>query len=196
MTINLTKGGNINLSKHAPGMKRALVGLGWDARVTDGAAFDLDASVILCGADGKALSDAHLVFYGNPTSPDTAVAHQGDNVTGAGDGDDEQIIFDLENVAPEVQKCVIVVSIYEAAERGQSFGQVTNAFVRVVDADNELGGEEVRFDLSEDASTERSMIFAEIYRNGSDWKFRAVEQGFAGGLASVIETFGLMANGG
>lgn len=194
MTINLSKGGNINLSKHAPSMTNALVGLGWDARSTDGKEFDLDASVIMCGKDGKALSDPHFIFYGNPTAPDGSVEHRGDNRTGEGDGDDEQVLVHLAKLPAEVEKIVVVVSIYEAEERGQNFGQVSNAYVRVVDADNELGGEEVRYDLSEDSSTERSMIFAEVYRNGSDWKFRAVEQGYSEGLAAVIRDFGLMAS--
>lgn len=192
MGVNLSKGGNINLSKEDPGLAHVLVGLGWDPRTTDGKQFDLDASVILCGEDGKALSDAHFVFYNNTTSPDGSVAHQGDNRDGQGDGDDEQVAINLPGVPAEVAKIVFIVSIDQAEERGQNFGQVANSYIRVVNADN--SGEVARYDLGEDASTERSLVFGEMYRNGADWKFRAIGQGYNSGLAGVIQDYGLMAN--
>lgn len=192
-TISLQKGGNISLSKNTPNMKEALVGLGWDARTTDGAEFDLDASAIVCDASGKALSDQHFVFYNNPADPTDSVRYGGDNRTGEGDGDDETITINLENLSPEADKVVIVVSIYDAENRNQSFGQVSNAYVRVVDNENQ-SGEEVRFDLGEDFSTERSVVFAEIYRKDAEWKFRAIGQGYSSGLAGVVSDYGLNAS--
>ena len=187
MAVSLVKGGNVSLTKEAPSMNVALVGLGWDARVTDGQAFDLDASVFLVGENGKVLSDSHFVFYNNTTSPDGAVQHQGDNRTGEGDGDDEQVKIDLTKVAADVKKLVFAVTIHEAESRKQNFG--SNSFMRVVNNDN--GSEIARFDLSEDASTETAMIFGELYRHGAEWKFKAVGQGFAGGLAALATQHGI-----
>ena len=189
MAVSLVKGGNVSLTKEAPSMNVALVGLGWDARVTDGQAFDLDASVFLVGENGKVLSDSHFVFYNNTTSPDGAVQHQGDNRTGEGDGDDEQVKIDLTKVAADVKKLVLAVTIHEADSRKQNFGMVSNSFMRVVNNDN--GSEIARFDLSEDASTETAMIFGELYRHGAEWKFKAVGQGFAGGLAALATQHGI-----
>jgi tellurium resistance protein TerD len=189
MAVSLAKGGNVSLTKEAPSMNVALVGLGWDARVTDGQAFDLDASVFLVGDDGKVLSDSHFVFYNNTTSPDGAVQHLGDNRTGDGDGDDEQVKIDLTKVAADVKKLVFAVTIHEADSRKQNFGMVSNSFMRVVNNDN--GTEIARFDLSEDASTETAMIFGELYRHGAEWKFKAVGQGFAGGLAALATQHGI-----
>ena len=189
MAVSLVKGGNVSLTKEAPSMNVALVGLGWDARVTDGQAFDLDASVFLVGENGKVLSDSHFVFYNNTTSPDGAVQHQGDNRTGEGDGDDEQVKIDLTKVAADVKKLVFAVTIHEADSRKQNFGMVSNSFMRVVNNDN--GAEIARFDLSEDASTETAMIFGELYRHGGEWKFKAVGQGFAGGLAALATQHGI-----
>ena len=189
MAVSLVKGGNVSLTKEAPSMNVALVGLGWDARVTDGQAFDLDASVFLVGENGKVLSDSHFVFYNNTTSPDGAVQHQGDNRTGEGDGDDEQVKIDLTKVAADVKKLVFAVTIHEADSRKQNFGMVSNSFMRVVNNDN--GSEIARFDLSEDASTETTMIFGELYRHGAEWKFKAVGQGFAGGLAALATQHGI-----
>ena len=189
MAVSLVKGGNVSLTKQAPSMNVALVGLGWDARVTDGQAFDLDASVFLVGENGKVLSDSHFVFYNNTTSPDGAVQHQGDNRTGEGDGDDEQVKIDLTKVAADVKKLVFAVTIHEADSRKQNFGMVSNSFMRVVNNDN--GSEIARFDLSEDASTETAMIFGELYRHGTEWKFKAVGQGFAGGLAALATQHGI-----
>ncbi|HDK6621833.1 TPA: tellurium resistance cAMP binding protein TerE [Klebsiella quasipneumoniae] len=189
MAVSLVKGGNVSLTKEAPSMNVALVGLGWDARVTDGQAFDLDASVFLVGENGKVLSDSHFVFYNNTTSPDGAVQHQGDNRTGEGDGDDEQVKIDLTKVAADVKKLVFAVTIHEADSRKQNFGMVSNSFMRVVNNDN--GSEIARFDLSEDASTETAMILGELYRHGAEWKFKAVGQGFAGGLAALATQHGI-----
>ena len=189
MAVSLVKGGNVSLTKEAPSMNVALVGLGWDARVTDGQAFDLDASVFLVGENGKVLSDSHFVFYNNTTSPDGAVQHQGDNRTGEGDGDDEQVKIDLTKVAADVKKLVFAVTIHEADSRKQNFGMVSNSFMRVVNNDN--GSEIARFDLSEDASTETAMIFGELYRHGAEWKFKAVGQGFAGGVAALATQHGI-----
>jgi tellurium resistance protein TerD len=189
MSVSLTKGGNVSLTKTAPGLTGVVVGLGWDARTTTGAEFDLDASAILVGADGRVVSDSHFVFFNNLRSPEGSVEHLGDNLTGAGDGDDEQLRVNLSIVPAEVDKIVFPVSIYEAESRGQSFGQVRNAFIRVVNqADsNELA----RYDLSEDASTETAMVYGELYRSGAEWKFRAVGQGYATGLAGIARDFGV-----
>ena len=189
MSVSLTKGGNVSLTKEAPGLTNVVVGLGWDIRTTTGADFDLDASAIVLGADGKVLSDKHFVFFNNLTSPDGSVEHTGDNLTGEGEGDDEQVKVNLSGLPPEVDKVVFPVSIYDADSRSQSFGQVRNAFIRVVNA---AGNAEIaRYDLTEDASTETAMVFGEIYRNGADWKFRAVGQGYASGLAGIARDFGV-----
>ncbi|MFD2113667.1 TerD family protein [Thiorhodococcus fuscus] len=189
MAISLNKGGNVNLSKEAPNLVNALVGLGWDARATDGQPFDLDASLFMVKEDGKVPSDAHFIFYNQKTSPDGSVNHTGDNLTGAGEGDDESIKVNLPKVPPEIQRLVIVVTIHEAEARHQNFGQVSNAFVRVVNDDTNQ--EVVRFDLSEDYSTETAMIFGELYRHSGDWKFRAVGQGYAGGLRALALQHGV-----
>jgi tellurium resistance protein TerD len=189
MCVSLTKGGNVSLTKEAPGLTAVAVGLGWDLRTTTGQDFDLDASALVLGADKKVLSDQHFVFYGNTKTPEGAVEHTGDNVTGDGDGDDEVINVDLAAVPANAESIVFPVSIYDADNRGQSFGQVSNAFIRVV---NRSGGQELaRYDLSEDASTETAMVFGELYRNGSDWKFRAVGQGYASGLAGIARDYGV-----
>jgi len=189
MGVSLSKGGNVSLSKEAPGLTAVVVGLGWDARSTTGTDFDLDASAILCTSAGRVLSDAHFVFFNNLKSPDGAVEHTGDNLTGEGEGDDEQVKVNLSLVPVEVDKIVFPVSIYDAESRHQSFGQVSNAFIRVV---NQAGGAEIaRYDLSEDASTETAMVFGEIYRNGADWKFRAVGQGYATGLRGIATDYGV-----
>ena len=189
MGVSLAKGGNVSLTKEAPGLTNVIVGLGWDVRTTTGTDFDLDASAICVGADGKVLSDKHFVFFNNLTTPDGTVEHTGDNLTGEGEGDDEQIKVNLAGMAAEIDKVVFPVSIYDADSRSQSFGQVRNAFIRVVNA---AGNAEIaRYDLTEDASTETAMVFGEIYRNGADWKFRAVGQGYASGLAGIARDFGV-----
>jgi tellurium resistance protein TerD len=189
MTISLTKGGNVSLTKQAPGLSAVVVGLGWDARTTDGQAFDLDSSAIACNAGGTVYSPGHFVFFNNLTSPDGAIHHTGDNVTGEGAGDDEQIRVNLVGLAADLDKIVVAVSIYDAETRGQNFGQVRNAFMRIVDQSNDA--EIARYDLSEDASTETAMVFGEVYRSGSDWKFRAVGQGYSAGLSGIARDFGV-----
>ncbi len=189
VSVSLTKGGNVSLSKEAPGLTNVVVGLGWDARTTTGVEYDLDASVIVAGADGRVLSDKHFIFFNNKVSPDGTIEHTGDNLTGEGEGDDEQVKVNLAGMAAEADKIVFMVSIYEGDTKGQSFGQVRNAFIRVVNAaDNK---ELARYDLSEDASTETAMVFGEVYRNGSDWKFRAVGQGYASGLTGIARDYGV-----
>ena len=189
MAISLTKGGNVNLSKESPGLNKIIVGLGWDSRATDGAAFDLDASAFLVKADGKVRADSDFCFYNNKIVGEGAVQHLGDNTTGAGDGDDEVIKVELAKIPVELDKVVFAVTIYEADIRKQNFGQVNHAYIRVV---NELTGQEIaRYDLSEDASIETAMIFGEIYRVGADWKFKAVGQGFAGGLGALAKAHGV-----
>jgi tellurium resistance protein TerD len=189
MAISLQKGGNVSLTKTDPGLINALVGLGWDARSTDGAAFDLDASVFLVGETGKVLSDGHFIFYNQKTSPDGAVVHSGDNTTGAGEGDDETVSINLPGVDPNIQRIVFAVTIHEAEARNQNFGMVRNAFMRVLNKDSNT--ELARFDLSEDYSTETAMVFGEVYRNGAEWKFKAVGQGFAGGLNALAKDHGV-----
>jgi tellurium resistance protein TerD len=189
MAVSLTKGGNVSLSKEVPGLKAVSVGLGWDTRVTDGTAFDLDASVFLLGLDGKVGSDADFVFYNNTEGRGGAVVHQGDNRTGAGDGDDEVVLVSLDKLPPDVQRLSFAVTIHEADARRQNFGMVSNAFIRVVNADG--GAEIARYDLSEDASTETAMIFGDLYRNNGEWKFKAIGQGFVGGLGPLARSFGV-----
>ncbi|GLX91356.1 MULTISPECIES: TerD family protein [Pseudomonas] len=189
MALSLSKGGNLSLSKEAPGMTKVLVGLGWDARSTDGQDFDLDASAFLLKADGKVRADSDFIFYNQLKSVDGSVEHTGDNRTGEGDGDDEAIKVDLSKVPADIDRIAFTVTIHEADARKQNFGQVRNAFIRIVNQDN--NSEVARYDLAEDASTETAMIFAELYRNGAEWKFRAVGQGFAGGLKPLAESYGL-----
>lgn len=189
MAVSLSKGGNVSLSKEAPGLKAILIGLGWDARSTDGGDFDLDASAFLVKEDGKVRSDSDFIFYNNLKSADGSVEHTGDNLTGEGEGDDETIKIALDKVPAEVQKISITVTIHDADIRHQNFGMVSNAFIRVVNQD---GNKEIaRFDLSEDMSIETAMIFGDIYRHGGEWKFKAVGQGFAGGLQPLAKNFGV-----
>ena len=189
MAISLSKGGNISLSKEEPNLKKILVGLGWDTRSTDGSDFDLDASAFLLAGNDKVRSDADFIFYNQLKSPDGAVEHTGDNKTGAGEGDDEAIKIDLARMAPDVTKIAFTVTIHDAEPRRQNFGMVKNAFIRIVN--DETGREVVRYDLSEDASTETAMVFGEVYRHGNEWKFRAVGQGYAGGLAALARNYGI-----
>ena len=191
MAVSLSKGGNVSLTKQAgnAGLDSVTVGLGWDARSTTGADFDLDASAICCDTNGKVVSDSHFVFFNNLTSPDGTVEHTGDNLTGEGEGDDEQVKVNLKSMDAGVNKVVFPVSIYDAAGRSQSFGQVREAFIRVV---NDVDQSELaRYDLSEDASTETAMVFGELYRNGAEWKFRAIGQGYASGLEGIARDYGV-----
>ncbi len=189
MSVSLSKGGNVSLSKEAPGLTKILIGLGWDTRSTDGTDFDLDATVFLVTAAGKVRSDADFIFYNNLRSTDGSVEHAGDNRTGEGDGDDELVKVTLTGVPADIQKLVVAVTIHDAQARNQSFGQVDNAFIRIVNGDS--NAEIARYDLSEDASMETAMIFGEVYRNGAEWKLRAVGQGFAGGLGPLARNFGV-----
>ncbi|MGR8980449.1 MAG: TerD family protein [Gammaproteobacteria bacterium] len=189
MGISLSKGGNISLSKTDPTLKNVIVGLGWDARATDGADFDLDASAFMVKEDGKVRSDNDFIFYNQSKSVCGSVEHTGDNRTGAGDGDDESIVVLLDKVPPDIQRVIFTVTIHEADNRKQNFGQVSHAYVRVVN--KETNNEVARYDLSEDASVETAMIFGEIYRHGSEWKFKAVGQGYTGGLSALARQHGI-----
>lgn len=214
MSVSLSKGGNVSLSKESPGLNKILVGLGWDVRSTDGFAFDLDASCFLLTETGKISSDADFVFYnsscrtrdrqttftdpgvaasedarGLACHPSLSVVHTGDNIDGDGDGDDESIEVTLSAIPANFQKLAIAVTIHDSENRRQNFGSVSNAFVRVVD--QQSGVELARYDLTEDASTETAMTFGEIYKHGAEWKFRAVGQGFAGGLGPLASHYGV-----
>ncbi len=189
MAVSLQKGGNVSLSKEAPGLTAVTVGLGWDTRATDGADFDLDASVFMLGENGKVLSDDSFIFYNNKKSACGNVEHLGDNRSGAGDGDDEQVNVNLVGLAETAKKLAFSVTIHDAEGRKQNFGQVSNAYIRLV---NQADGKEIaRYDLSEDASVETAMLFGEIYRHNAEWKFKAVGQGFAGGLGPMAASMGV-----
>lgn len=190
MAVTLTKGQRVSLEKVAPGLTEVFVGLGWDVKAMDtGYDFDLDASAFMLGRNEKIISDNHFIFYNNLTSPDSAksVEHTGDNLTGAGDGDDEVIKINLPKVPAEVQKIVITVTIHDAAKRGQNFGQVENAFVRVVNA--QTSQEVIRYDLVEDYSIETALIMAEIYRKDGEWRLNAVGSGYQGGLQALLDRY-------
>jgi len=194
MGVSLEKGGRISLSKDNPGLSRVRIGLGWDERTTDGAEYDLDASMFLLKADGKCGTHGNFVFYENlkPAHLNGAVEHQGDNLTGGGDGDDEVIevnLADLRSTAPDIEKMDIVVTIHDAEKNSQNFGQVQNAFIRLVNADN--SEEIVRYDLGEDYSTETALIFGSVYFKNDEWRFTAVGQGYQGGLAAACENYGI-----
>lgn len=190
MAINLSKGQKVSLTKGNPGLKKIMVGLGWDVNAFDsGYDFDLDASAFLTGANGKCKTDTDFVFYGNLEHPSGAVNHMGDNLTGEGEGDDEQIEIDLTAVPENVEKIAITVTIYDADVRRQNFGQVSNAFCRIVD---ETTGEElVRFDLGEDFSIETAVVVGELYRHNGEWKFNAIGSGFQGGLKALCDYYGI-----
>lgn len=192
MAVTLSKGGNVSLAKVDPSLTNVKIGLGWDTRSTDGQDFDLDASAFLLTDAGKVRGDNDFIFYNNLKSSDGSVTHTGDNRTGEGEGDDESLIIELNRVPQEVTKIVFVVTIHDATTRRQSFGQVANAFIRLVNNDSNV--EAARYDLSEDASTETAMLFGELYRHAGEWKFRAVGQGYAGGLGSVCAQYGINAS--
>jgi tellurium resistance protein TerD len=189
MGISLSKGGNISLSKTDPTLKHVIVGLGWDARPTDGVDFDLDASAFMVKEDGKVRSDSDFIFYNQTKSTCGSVEHTGDNRTGEGDGDDESVIILLDKVPADIQRIVFCVTIHDAEMRKQNFGQVSHAYTRIVN--KETNNEVTRYDLSEDASIETAMIFGEIYRHSNEWKFKAVGQGYAGGLAALAKQYGI-----
>ncbi|MFC6014119.1 TerD family protein [Nocardia lasii] len=189
MSVTLAKGGNVSLSKQTDNLTKVAVGLGWDVRTTTGADHDLDASALATGPNLKVLSDQHFVFYNNLRSPEGTIEHTGDNLTGEGEGDDETINVDLAATPPQITNIFFPVSIHDAQARGQSFGQIRNAYIRVTDANT--GVELARYDLSEDASTETAMVFGELYRHNAEWKFRAVGQGYASGLAGIARDYGV-----
>lgn len=189
MGISLVKGGNLSLTKAAPNLGAIAMGLGWDARTTTGVTFDLDASALGLGEDGNVLSDQYFIFFNQKSSPEGAIEHRGDNRDGAGAGDDEVIAIDLNAAPAALTKVVFLASIYESDTNGVTFGQVRNAFIRVVNSADQT--ELARYDLTEDASTETAMVFGELYRHGAEWKFRAIGQGYSSGLAGIAKDYGV-----
>lgn len=190
MPVSLTKGQKVSLTKDNPGLKKVVVGLGWDVNAFDtGGDFDLDAAAFLLNDTGKVGSSSDFVFYGNLSHPSGSVVHQGDNLTGVGDGDDEQIKIDLSKVPDNITKIAFTVTIYEPEQRKQNFGMVSNAFIRIYN--EETGEEMLRYDLGEDFSIETAAVFGELYKNGSEWKFNAIGSGFQGGLAALCANFGV-----
>ncbi|MEG3834605.1 MULTISPECIES: TerD family protein [unclassified Microcoleus] len=190
MAVSLSKGQRISLEKISPGLSEVFIGLGWDVKATDtGSDFDLDSSLFLLGANEKLISDNHFIFYNNLTSPDAdkSVQHLGDNLTGAGEGDDEVIKINLKKVPNDVQKILVTVTIHEAQQRRQNFGQVQNAFVRLVNAQTQQ--EAVRYDLVEDYSIETALIMAELYRKDGEWRLNAVGSGYQGGLQALLDRY-------
>ena len=192
MAVSLKKGQKVDLTKGNAGLTKVLIGLGWDTNKYDGGSdFDLDAAAFLLKGDGKARDDKDFVFYGNLKHTSGALEYLGDNLTGEGDGDDEQIRVDLAAVPADIEKIDFTVTIYEAEERKQNFGQVSNAYIRIVDASNDK--ELIRFDLGEDFSVETAVVVAELYRQGGEWKFNAIGAGFQGGLQALCKNFGVNA---
>ena len=190
MAINLTKGQKVDLTKGNPGLKKLMVGLGWDVNAYDsGADFDLDAAAFMLGDNGKCPSEKEFIFYGNLTHPSESLKHMGDNLTGEGEGDDEQIFVDLTKIPANVSKVAFTVTIYEAEERGQNFGQVSNSFMRIVD--ESTGREVIHYDLGEDFSIETAVVVGELYKHNGEWKFNAIGSGFQGGLAALCGHYGI-----
>ncbi len=190
MPVNLTKGQKVSLTKGNPGLKSVVVGLGWDVNQFDtGGDFDLDAAAFLLTDSGKVADSNDFVFYGNLAHPSGSVQHMGDNLTGAGDGDDEQIKIDLSKVPANITKIAFTVTIYESEARRQNFGQVNNAFIRIYNEEN--GEEMLRYDLGEDFSIETAAVFGELYKNGAEWKFNAIGSGYQGGLAALCAIYGV-----
>lgn len=190
MPINLTKGQKVSLTKENPGLKNITIGLGWDLNIFDtGEDFDLDASAFMLGSNGRCVSDNDFVFYGNLSGANDSVVHMGDNRTGEGDGDDEQIHIDLSRIPENIERISFTVTIYEAEKRRQNFGQVSNAYIRIVDEDTQQ--ELLRYDLGEDFSIETAIIVAELYKHNGEWKFNAIGSGFQGGLAALCRHFGV-----
>lgn len=190
MAISLSKGQKVDLTKGNPGLSKVIIGLGWDVNKYDGGNdFDLDASVFLLGENGKVTTDADFVFYNNPTGGNGAIVHSGDNRTGAGDGDDEQIIVDLKGIPANIQRGAFTITIHDGENRNQNFGQVSNSYVRIL---NEESNEElIRYDLGEDFSIETALVVGELYRHNNEWKFSAIGSGYQGGLATLATDFGL-----
>jgi len=190
MAISLSKGQKVDLTKGNPGLTKVVVGVGWDVNKYDGGQdFDLDSSIFLLGDNGKVTSDSDFVFYNNPTGGNGAVVHSGDNRTGAGDGDDEQVIVDLQSVPANIQRITFTITIHDGEARNQNFGQVSNSYVRIL---NEQNNEElIRYDLGEDFSIETALVVGELYRHNNEWKFSAIGSGYQGGLAALATDFGL-----
>ena len=193
MGVSLKKGGNVSLTGSIPTLNSVKIGLGWEARETAGAEFDLDASLFMVGSSGKVRNDHDFIFYGQLDSPCKSIHHTGDNRTGDGDGDDEELHVFLDKVPMPIERLVVAVTIHDADNRGQNFGQVSEAFIRIVDLDSDT--EIARFDLSEDYSTETAMVFGEVYRRNDEWKFRAVGQGYSGGLDVLCGQYGVQVDG-
>ena len=190
MPINLQKGQKVDLTKGNPSLKNIMVGLGWDVNAFDsGADFDLDAAAFMVGENGKCPTEREFIFYGNLEHNSGAVKHMGDNLTGGGDGDDEQIAVDLTIIPANVSRVVFTVTIYDAELRRQNFGQVSNAFIRIVDT--ATGSELIRYDLGEDFSIETAVVVGELYRHNGEWKFNAIGSGFQGGLAALCGHYGI-----
>ncbi len=190
MAINLSKGQKVDLTKGNPGLKKIMVGLGWDVNAYDsGADFDLDAAAFMAGDNGKCPTEKEFIFYGNLEHPSGALKHMGDNLTGEGEGDDEQIQVDLTKIPENVSKVAFTVTIYDAEVRRQNFGQVSNAFIRIVD--ESTGQELIRYDLGEDFSIETAIVVGELYKNNGEWKFNAIGSGFQGGLAALCAHYGI-----
>lgn len=190
MAVNLQKGQKVDLTKSNPGLKKIIVGLGWDVNRYDGGSdFDLDAAAFLLGAAGKVTQDADFIFYGNAAHPSNSVVHSGDNRTGAGEGDDEQIKVDLQAIPANIEKIDFTVTIYDADARRQNFGQVNNAYIRIVD--EATGTELIRYDLEEDFSIETAVVVGELYKHNGEWKFNAIGSGFQGGLAALCANYGI-----
>ena len=193
MPINLTKGQKVDLTKGNPGLKKIMVGLGWDVNAFDsGADFDLDAAAFMLGENGKCPTEKEFIFYGNLTHESESVVHMGDNLTGAGDGDDEQIVIDLANLPAEYDRIVLVVNIYQAVQRQQHFGLIENAFIRIVD--DATGKELIHFDLGEDFSIETAVVVGELYKHNGEWKFNAIGNGVARDLAGLCQLYGVETN--
>lgn len=190
MAINLTKGQKVDLTKGNPGLKKLMVGLGWDVNAFDsGADFDLDAAAFMLGDNGRCPTEKEFIFYGNLTHPSESIKHMGDNLTGEGEGDDEQIFVDLTKIPANVSKVAFTVTIYEAESRGQNFGQVSNSFIRIVD--ESTGQELIHYDLGEDFSIETAVVVGELYKHNGEWKFNAIGSGYQGGLAALCANFGV-----
>lgn len=190
MAINLTKGQKVDLTKGNPGLKKLMVGLGWDVNAFDsGADFDLDAAAFMLGDNGRCPTEKEFIFYGNLTHPSESIKHMGDNLTGEGEGDDEQIFVDLTKIPANVSKVAFTVTIYEAESRGQNFGQVSNSFIRIVD--ESTGQELIHYDLGEDFSIETAVVVGELYKHNGEWKFNAIGSGFHGGLAALCGHYGI-----
>jgi tellurium resistance protein TerD len=190
MAVSLSKGQKVDLTKTNPGLKKIIVGLGWDTNKYDGGSdFDLDASAFVLGDAGKVKDDKDFIFYNNPTGAEGAIVHLGDNRSGVGEGDDEQVKIDISTIPAHVHKIAFTITIHDAETRKQNFGQVANAYVRILN--EETGVELIRYDLGEDFSTETAIVLAEVYRNGTEWKFNAIGSGFQGGLSALCTNFGL-----